>query len=397
VRSEGAGTETGQSAKAGFAVGRRGAEASRPLHAPAELSTTDRHQARPMTSFLIYGANGYTGRLIARRAVERGLRPLLAGRNGAEVGALAAELGLAHRAVALDDTSALDAMLHEVPLVLHCAGPFARTSRPMEEACLRTGAHYLDITGEIEVFERLAARGAVAAAAGVMLLPGVGFDVVPSDCLAAHLARRLPTATHLALAFQGLGGVSRGTATTAVENLGRGGAVRREGRIVAVPAAWRTREVDFGRGPRTATTIPWGDVSTAFHSTGIRNVEVYMPMSASARRALRASRHLGPVLGSVPVQRLLKALIARREPGPSDEARLRGGVRLWGEASDGAGRRVVSRLSGPEGYTLTAHAAVAAVEKVLGGEAAPGFRTPSLAFGADFVMELDGVEREDAG
>jgi short subunit dehydrogenase-like uncharacterized protein len=348
-----------------------------------------------MTSFLIYGSNGYTGRLIARHAVERGLRPVLAGRNSAEVGQQAAELGLAHRAFSLDDRAALDDALAEVPLVLHCAGPFSRTARPMVDACIRTRTQYLDITGEIEVFERLAARSAEAAAAEVMLLPGVGFDVVPSDCLAAHLKRRLPSATHLALAFQGMGGVSRGTARTMMENLGRGGAVRRDGRITPVPAAWRTREVDFGRGPRRVTTIPWGDVSTAFYSTGIPNVEVYTVVPASARRMLRLSRYLRPLLQSAPAQRLLRGVVDRRAPGPSEEAREKGGVRLWGEVRDAAGGRAVSRLVGPEGYTLTALAAVAAAERVLAGGAKPGFQTPSLAFGADFALELDGVLRED--
>ena len=347
-------------------------------------------------SFLLYGSNGYTGRLIAQRATERGLRPVLAGRNAEAVGAQAVELSLPHRAFALDDRQALEDALAEVPLVLHCAGPFAHTSRPVADACLRTGTHYLDITGEIPVFEALAARGREAAAAGVMLLPGVGFDVVPSDCLAAHLKRRLPSANHLVLAFEGLGGgISRGTATTMVENLGRGGAVRRDGTIQPVPAAWMTRRVDFGHGPVSVTTIPWGDVSTAYYSTGIPNIEVYTRTGRWGNRALVASRHLGWLLGSAPVQRLLKGAIQRGQPGPSDEERARGESRLWGEVADEQGRRAAARLRTPEGYTLTALTAVAAVEKVLEGQAPTGFQTPSLAFGPDFILGVGGVVRED--
>lgn len=158
---------------------------------------------------LIYGANGYTGTLVAQRAVERGLRPVLAGRNADAVGAVARRLDLPHIAINLDDVAGLEAALHGRVAVIHCAGPFSKTSRPMANACLRTGVHYIDITGEIAVFEELHARDGEARAAGVMLLPGAGFDVVPSDCLAVHLKRRLPEATHLALAFRGLGG-SRG-------------------------------------------------------------------------------------------------------------------------------------------------------------------------------------------
>ena len=346
--------------------------------------------------FLLYGSNGYTGRLIAGHAVERGMRPLLAGRNAAEVAAQAAELGLEHAAFSLDDTAALEAALGRVPVVLHAAGPFSRTAAPMAAACLRTRTHYLDITGELTVFEAMAAQGKKAREAGVMLLPGTGFDVVPSDCLAAHLKRRLPSATRLRLAFTGIGGgISRGTATTMIENVARGGAVRREGRITPVPAAYRTRRVDFGRGPVSVTTIPWGDVSTAFYSTGIPDIEVYTRVGASQRRMMVASRYLGWLLGSAPVQRFLKGRIRAGAPGPADEARERGQSLLWGEAEDAAGNRAVSRMRTPEGYTLTALASVAIVRKVLDGHAPPGFQTPSLAYGPDFVLEIEGVTRED--
>lgn len=348
------------------------------------------------TDFLLYGSYGYTGRLIVERALRAGLRPLLAGRDAAALAAQAGETGLPHRAFALDDAGALEDALRQGPVVLHAAGPFSRTSAPMLAACLRTGTHYLDITGEIEVFEAAARRDAEARAAGVMLLPGAGFDVVPSDCLAGHLARRLPAATHLALAFQPVGGgLSRGTATTMAENAGRGGAVRRDGRIVPVPAAWRTREVDFGRGPVTVTTIPWGDVSTAFHSTGIPNVEVYTRVPAGQRRVLRATRHLGWLIGSAPVQGLLRRAIHRRPAGPTPEQRERGITLLWGEAADGARNRVVSRMRVPEGYTLTAATAVAAVQRVIAGGAPAGFQTPSRAYGADWILQFEGVERED--
>jgi short subunit dehydrogenase-like uncharacterized protein len=222
-----------------------------------------------VSSFLLYGAYGYTGSLIARIAITQGLRPVLAGRKAAPVADLARDLGLEHRVFDLDDAAAVDQGLRGMLAVLHCAGPFNRTSKPMADACLRTAVHYLDITGEVSVFEALAARNAEAKAAGVMLLPGVGFDVVPTDCLAAQLKQRLPSATRLTLAITSLGRVSRGTATTVVENAGGGGLVRKGGVLTPVPAAWKTRSIGFGEGPVKAITIPWGDVSTAYYSTGI--------------------------------------------------------------------------------------------------------------------------------
>jgi len=348
-----------------------------------------------MPDFLIYGANGYTGALIAREAVARGRRPILAGRNYAALTALTRELGVEHRVFTLDSPGAVAEGIRNAAVVLHCAGPFAHTSRPMADACLRGGIHYLDITGEVAVFESLAARDAEAKAVGVMLMPGAGFDVVPSDCLAAHLKRRLPSATHLALGFTSLGKISRGTATTMAENIHRGGLVRQQGVLKRVPAAYKTRVIDFGAGPVKAVTIPWGDLSAAFHSTGIPNIEVYTAAPFGLRLAARASRYLGWLLGSRFVQGLLKRRIRARPPGPTEEERARGCSFLWGEAVDDAGQMAVSRLRGPEGYTLTVRAALAVVERVLAGESPPGFQTPSRAYGADFVLGLEGMARQD--
>ena len=345
--------------------------------------------------WVLYGANGYTGELIAREAVRRGARPILAGRTSSAIAPLAQELGLDQRTFALDDAVAVDRGIDGVAAVLNCAGPFSRTARPMVASALRKRVHYLDITGEVDVFEACASLTADARNAGVMLLPGVGFDVVPTDCLGARLKSRLPTATHLALGFEIESRVSRGTATTAIENIHRGGVIRRDGALARVPAGYRTRQIDFGRGPRSAVTIPWGDVATAFHSTGIPNVEVYLAAPADTQAMMKFARVAGGLLGTPPLQWLLKAAVRRAPRGPSAGQRASARSYIWGEARDG-GRAVVSRLVTPESYALTVQTALAAVEKVLAGGALPGYQTPSLAFGADFVLGIDGVTRTDA-
>lgn len=349
----------------------------------------------PMSNYLIYGANGYTGALTARLALERGHRPILAGRNREALAKLASDLRLDYRVFALDDRAATDAGMQGISVVLHCAGPFAHTWKAMSDACLRNKVHYLDVTGEVLVFEALAARDAEANAAGILLMPGVGFDVVPSDCLAAHLKRRLPAATHLTLGFSGSGRFSRGTATTMAENIHRGGLVRRDGVLTKVPSAWKSRTIDFGAGPVSAMTIPWGDVSTAYHSTGIPNIEVYMSAPPRLQRQAKLSRYLGWFLGSSFMQKRLKQKIQAGPPGPTDEERARGKSLLWGEATDARGNRVESRLRGPEGYTLTALTSLAVLDRVLAGQALAGFHTPSRAYGPDFVLEVPGVTRED--
>ena len=206
--------------------------------------------------FLIYGATGFTGKLTARTAKERGLKPILAGRNRAKLMAVADPLGFQYRAFELSDPHAIDAALGEVDVVLHIAGPFSATSKPMTDACLRTGTHYLDITGEIDVFEGLAARDAEAKRAGIMLMPGVGFDVVPSDCLAAHLKQRLPDAIDLKIDIGGLNAVSHGTMKSMVESIPNGARVRRDGRIITVSRP-RETSCDFGEGPVSTLVLPW--------------------------------------------------------------------------------------------------------------------------------------------
>jgi short subunit dehydrogenase-like uncharacterized protein len=346
-----------------------------------------------MGDFLIYGASGYTGELIARYAAERGLKPILAGRNGFKLEPLARRHDLPFRVVDLADAARLDEVLREVDFVLHCAGPFSLTARPMVAACLRNKKHYLDITGEIAVFEELAKLDAKAKEAGIMIMPGVGFDVVPSDCLARHLKNRLPSADTLTLAFYGLGRLSHGTQATMTMNAGSGGAVRRDGRIESVPAAWKTRVVDFGEVRKEAVTIPWGDVATAFYSTGIPNIEVYTVVPEANLKMLKLSRYLGWLLAARPVQQFLQGRIPAG--GPSDEERAAGKTYLWGEASDREGRRVVSRQTGVEGYTMTALTALAVAGKILGGDFCPGFQTPAKCYGADLVLEVEGTARSD--
>ncbi|HVF24567.1 MAG TPA: saccharopine dehydrogenase NADP-binding domain-containing protein, partial [Anaerolineales bacterium] len=279
-----------------------------------------------MKTFLIYGSYGYTGQLIVNLAVKEGLRPILAGRDEGKLRAQAQKHNLEYRSFSLVETSKLDSALNEVGAVLHCAGPFVHTFRQMAEACLRTKKHYMDISGEILGFEALAALDTEAKEAGIMLLPGGGFDVVPSDCLAAHVKQRLPSATRFRLFIRGVGaGVSRGTAKSAVENMHRQGMIRRHGKLVQVPSAWQILEQDFGRGPEKVVSVSWGDVSTAYHSTGIPNIETYFALSQIAISSMKFMRVIGPLMYNRLAKNVLKTIInVFLAPGPNDEKRKTG-------------------------------------------------------------------------
>ena len=337
---------------------------------------------------LIYGANGYTGRLIARHAVERGLAPVLAGRNREAVTALAAQLGCAAATFSLDRPAQIAEHLSGVSAVLHCAGPFSQTARQMMDACIAVGADYLDITGEIDVILWAAERNDRARQAGVALLPAVGFDVVPSDCLAAMLAERLPGARVLQLAFSASGGLSPGTSKTMIESLPSGGRVRIDGEIRHVPIAWKTMEIPFRHGKQWGMTIPWGDVATAFYSTGIPNIEVYASASPQRIARLRRMRFLLPLLAWKPLQHFAKRRIDKTVKGPTEDQLKNAGSSLWGRVSDDHGQAVSATLETMSGYPLTALTAVAALEKTLSRQVPRGFSTASQAFGKQFILSF---------
>jgi short subunit dehydrogenase-like uncharacterized protein len=348
-----------------------------------------------MTKALIYGSYGYTGNLIAKLATEKGLDILLSGRNAEKLAKQSAELGLPSLAFDLTETEKLDSALRDVDVVLHCAGPFGYTYKAMTDACLRTGTHYLDIGGGIPELEAVAAMDTDAKAAGIMMMPGAGFDVVPSDCLLNYMKEKMPDASQLRLSIRSVGGgVSRGTARSGIENMDRQGSIRKNGKLTQVPPAWKIREVDFGRGPVKVTSIGWGDIATAYHSTGVPNIETYMHFSPNVRRMMGASRYLGWLLYKRPVKSFIKALIGLLPPGPSAEQNANGFSLLIAEAENEKGKQVRAKLRTPEAYRFTAETSVAIVERILAGDLKVGFQTPSMAYGPDFVMTFDGVERE---
>jgi short subunit dehydrogenase-like uncharacterized protein len=341
-------------------------------------------------AWMIYGANGYTGRLIALEAKRRGLKPVLAGR-GTAVAKLAQELGLEHRIFDLSDPAKVRLELDGIGLVLHCAGPFSTTSAPMLEGCLAAGTHYLDITGEIDVFAHCHVQDARAIERGIVVMPGAGFDVVPTDCLSAMLKQHLPDATQLVLAFEAGGGPSPGTAKTSVEGLGSGGRARIDGKLVRVPLAWKSRSFFRDGQQRSAMTIPWGDVYTAFVTTGIPNIEVYMAVSPKTIANVRRMRLLGPLLRMSFVQDFMKRRVEKSVRGPSDDKRESTVTHVWGEARNAAGREVKRQLVTPNGYALTVTASLGIVERLLHGDTPSGYRTPSQLMGADYVLSLPGV------
>ncbi len=346
-------------------------------------------------NWMIYGATGYTGRLIAETAKARGLKPVLAGRNGDKVRAIAEELGLPWGAFSVDDEHAVETAIKDKSLVLSVAGPFSATANQMMDACIKTGTHYLDVTGEIAVFELAANKSEAAKKANVTLIPGVGFDVVPSDCLAAHTAKRASNPQSLKLAIKGLGGPSRGTAKTGVESLGQGTSVRKNGMITKAYSKDTLRTFNFGQGDEEYLGVSWGDVSTAFYSTGIPDIEVYFPNAGPIKTMAKLSRNFGWLMRCKFVQNFLKKKIDEMPAGPSEDDRAKAGSVLLAEVVDANGAVYRSQLSCPNGYSLTADSAIKCAQHVLAGKAPTGHQTPSLAFGVELLNEVEGCTLTD--
>jgi short subunit dehydrogenase-like uncharacterized protein len=328
-----------------------------------------------MTTFLIYGATGYTGELIAREAARRGLNPIVAGRNAHKVNLLATELGSEGRAFDLTDVDATRRGLSGVTVVLNAAGPFAITSAPLLEAALAVGAHYLDTTAELGAFLHSEATDAAAREAGTMVMSGTGWDVVPSDTLAARTAARVSDPVSLVLAlkiFVGTPGervpqlFSEGSITSAAGFAEFTGSVRTDG-VITQRADVPTPSVDFGFGAEEVSPAPMGDLVTGWKSTGIPNIEVFL-----------AGGIPGPTVDD-----------GQQLPaGPDAADRAIGRARVYAKVVGRDGSVAEGLVDTPTGYGFTQIAAVEIAARILDGDFTVGFQTPASAYGPDLLTSI---------
>ena len=348
-------------------------------------------------NFLIYGCYGYTGKLISEHAAQLGLKPILAGRDAARAEALAKELNLPFRVFDLNDEQQVITNISDVKVVLHCAGPFRYTSKVMTAACMKSKTHYLDITGEFDVFESMFNLDKAAKAAGVLLMPGVGFDVVPTDCLSLYLKNKIPNVDTLELALMMRGGrISHGTAITVAENLGESGMVRRNGKLEKVENGTLLRQIKLqDKKSYTGVAIPWGDISTAYRTTGIPNITVYNCLPPKVIKSMKMSNRIGFILRLRPVKNFIINRIKQRPAGPNETERQNSTSVVWGEVKNASGAGVRAMLELPEGYTLTALTAVKIAQNIVEKEPPHGTHTPAGVFGADFILQFDKVKRID--
>lgn len=342
---------------------------------------------------VLYGAYGYTGELILEEAIQKGYRPLVAGRNPGKVKRLARKYDLEYAVFSIEQHQQLKEVLAKALLIINCAGPFIHTAKKIVEACISSGTHYIDITGEWQVFEWIHSKNKDAEEANVMLMPGTGFDVVPSDCLAAYTKENLPSAKFLEIGFMGGSGMSKGTAITMVENLDAPGMVRRDGVLEEIENGQEVRKKMVLGKEKFFASVPWGDISTAWYSTGIPNIKVFTGVSPNKLKVLRIINRQKWLLRKYIVQTMLKRYIRRKIKGPDQLTRKTEFSHLWSYALSEEGAIFEAELRTPEAYQLTAITTVLIMEKVILGNWKSGYQTPATAYGADLIMEVPGVQR----
>jgi short subunit dehydrogenase-like uncharacterized protein len=319
-----------------------------------------------MKKLMIYGATGYTGRMAAQHAAAAGTPLVLAGRNEAALLPLAASLGVDYRAFSLDDQAAIDRSLDGVGALLNCAGPFAATADVLMRSAVRNGVHYLDVAAELDGYRLAETLDAAATAAGVMLLPGSGGSVAMLGCLAGHAVARTHRPSTISVALHVAGGLSRGSAVSAMGSVTAATLARADGVLVAASGG-AIRPFDFGKGPVDCFQVTLPDLITIWRATGIPDIATFVHVTGAG---------------------FPQGDLATLPDGPDEQERLANRYRAVVEVTGADGTIVRSVLDTVNGYTFTALAAAEAGRRVLAGEHRPGFQTPAALFGNGFAETI---------
>jgi short subunit dehydrogenase-like uncharacterized protein len=348
-----------------------------------------------MNKWMLYGAYGYTGKLIVQEAIKRGHKPVLAGRSAEKLVPLAEKLDMDYIILDLKEETLLVDSLNDFDLVFHAAGPYKYTSAPMVKACLKTGTNYIDITGEIPVFEENFKYHDQAKDAGIIIISGAGFDVVPTDCLAKYVSEKLLDATTLDLGITAMSNPSVGTLKTMLEHYNIGQLVRRNGNLIQLDKV-EVRNIQFSDRERTVRPVTWGDLSTAYRTTNIPNITTYFPLPKKFPNLL-GSLGISPkeMLENKDTKEKVHKWIEENIHGPDEYNRKTSRCYIWASVQNTKGKQVQAWLETMESYQLTAVAGVRSVEKIFAFEP-KGVLTPALAFGADFILEIPETKRLDS-
>jgi len=335
---------------------------------------------------MVYGANGYSAKLIIEELLSRGIKPVIAGRDKEKIITLAEQYSCEYLVFGLEEESIIDSAIKDFHTIINCAGPFKYTAKELIESCIRTKTNYLDITGEIPVFHLAFSKSEKAKESGIIIMPGVGFDIIPTDCLAKRLSEKMPDAVNLKLGFLNKKGkISRGTWLTTLEFLGGTGLIRRDGKIVESEIGQYSIKFKKGKISFYGLSIPWGDVYTSYQSTKILNAEIYFGVPFIVYQLRKILTPLLKLFRIPLIKSITSYFIKKNLTGPDKNQRDSTKTYLWGRVENTKGEMIEEIYRIMEGYNLTALGAAECAERVLNNFVEPGTLTPSMAFGSDFL------------
>jgi menaquinone-9 beta-reductase len=344
---------------------------------------------------MIYGATGYTGTLIARESVELECEVVLGARDPERLATVARSLALPFRAFSLDDSSAIDAALDDIDIVLNAAGPFVATSEALIASCLTTRTHYLDVAGELTVFLAAHRHDAASRERGIMIMPGAGFLIVASDCLAADIATVAPGAKYLRLGLTQSTMFSRSSLKTLFGEARDRVVITQAKNLTQIRVGRLERQFDYGEGPRTSLAVTLADVFTAHLTTGIQNIEGYVEASPGVRTGMAFAMGFGAALGATQLRKVVDFGLSAWPERPLAVARGAAKQVVVAEAEDNWRRTRRLRITTDDGYSFTARAAKAILQRAICGDLATGFQTPGKLYGPSLALSIPGTCRED--
>lgn len=333
---------------------------------------------------LVYGATGYTGKLFIRYAQQAQLPIVIAGRSS-EVAKVAQEFGCAYKIFSIADVPTIAQNLAEIKLVVNLAGAFVNTNQNIIKACIQTQTHYIDIAGEYPEFETAYQFNNAAQEAGMMVMAGAGFGVVPTD-IAANLAQqRLPDAQKLVIGFATEGGASQGTLKTVLKDIHKAGIIRQNGKAETAQPAFQMIQRKATGKTFELVYNPWrADLFTTYLSTNIPNIETY-----SAFPSIVVSFMKGKLLWLRDF--LLNYVVNWLPLGPSDKELKAGKTYVWATASNTSGQEATVQIIGTEAYLFTTQTLLGISKRILQNDYKVGFQTPNI-YGKKLLEEIPAVE-----
>ncbi len=342
--------------------------------------------------WMIYGAYGFTGSLLAKIAADKGFKPVLAGRDALKTKRLALSLGLDFKVFSLDEDSIIEKNLKDIDLLYNLAGPYCKTAPTMVEACLRTKTHYMDLTGDIEIYDFLYSLDKVAIENEILIMPGVGFNVIATECVAAHTVQKLSTCDHLDIVMATQAKPSKGTFKQMIALLPRGGYEIENHELKRRNIGKSDIKIKYPDKRRTPFSIPIGELIACHKSLNIANIRVHYAMSSSWVRMTETMIDIiAKFSGKNYGKKVLSNFASNYIKGPDETSMLHDKAYVYAKASSDLGVYAETMIKTPEPYYFTALITLKVIQKVLDGEY-KGALTPVEAFGSSIIFEVEGVE-----